>query len=187
MTLSLLCLMVIRVFGWLGLPGRGQGSKDAEILVLRDARSWTCPGRPGHPAASRDIGDLVLRLARENPTRGYRGVHGELARRGHRSSEATVRPILRRRHRRAPSTLDSSWRAFLRPRPTASWPGNSTDAGAVPLQVSTGEYSDLPLSGCAAALRKISSPRYLAGRVSSAAWWCALAPRQDIGAHWPWG
>jgi putative transposase len=26
---------MLRVFGWLVLPGRGQGSKDAEILVLR--------------------------------------------------------------------------------------------------------------------------------------------------------
>src|SRR5258708_33716932 len=77
------------------------------------ARSWTYPNRPGRPGASRDIRDLVLRLARENPAWGYRRVHGELARLGHRISEATVRRILRRRHRRAPGNLDSSWRAFL--------------------------------------------------------------------------
>src|SRR5258708_40084940 len=34
MTLRLLYLIVIGVFGWLALPGRGQASKDAEILVL---------------------------------------------------------------------------------------------------------------------------------------------------------
>ncbi len=56
----------------------------------------------------------MLRLARENPAWGSRRVHGELARLGHRISEPTVRPILRRRHRRAPGHLDSSWRAFLR-------------------------------------------------------------------------
>jgi hypothetical protein len=31
----LLYLIVIRVFGWLALPGRSQASKDAEIMVLR--------------------------------------------------------------------------------------------------------------------------------------------------------
>jgi hypothetical protein len=35
MTLRLLYLIVIQMFGWLGLLGRGQASKDAEILVLR--------------------------------------------------------------------------------------------------------------------------------------------------------
>jgi hypothetical protein len=35
MTLRLLYLIVIRVFGWLMLLGRGQASKDAEIMVLR--------------------------------------------------------------------------------------------------------------------------------------------------------
>ena len=35
MTLRLLYLIVIRVFGWLVLLGRGQTSKDAEIMVLR--------------------------------------------------------------------------------------------------------------------------------------------------------
>jgi integrase-like protein len=35
MAVGLLCLMVTRVFGWLALLGRGQASKDAEIMVLR--------------------------------------------------------------------------------------------------------------------------------------------------------
>src|SRR6266705_2257425 len=34
-SLRLLCLIMIRVFGWLLLLGRGQASKDAEIMVLR--------------------------------------------------------------------------------------------------------------------------------------------------------
>jgi putative transposase len=35
MTLRLLYLILIRVFGWLALLGRSQASKDAEIMVLR--------------------------------------------------------------------------------------------------------------------------------------------------------
>jgi putative transposase len=35
MTLRLLYLIVIRVFGWLALLGRSQASKDAEPMVLR--------------------------------------------------------------------------------------------------------------------------------------------------------
>ena len=57
----------------------------------------------------------MLRLARENPAWGYRRVHGELCRLGHRISAATVQRILRSRRRRpAPPNMDTSWRAFLR-------------------------------------------------------------------------
>ena len=35
MSLHLLYLIMIRVFGWLVLPGRSQASRPAEIMVLR--------------------------------------------------------------------------------------------------------------------------------------------------------
>jgi putative transposase len=35
MALRLLYLILLRTFGWLALLGRGQVSKDAEIMVLR--------------------------------------------------------------------------------------------------------------------------------------------------------
>jgi hypothetical protein len=146
-SLRLLYLIIIRVFGWLVLLGGSQASKDAEIMVLRHevavlrrqvarprpdwadrailaalawqrrliTRRWTYPNRPGRPRTSPEIRDLVLRLARENPAWGYRRVHGELCRLGHRISEATVRRILRARRRSpAPRKADTSWRAFLR-------------------------------------------------------------------------
>ena len=165
MPIRLLYLAIIRVFGWLFLLGRGQASKDAEIIVLRhevavlrrqvtrprpgwsdrailaalapccppdcaaigwsrQERCWPGTGASfsvsghtraaGRPPVGKEIRDLVLRLARENPAWGYRRVHGELSRLGHRISAATVRRILRAVRQPAPRRQDTSWRAFLR-------------------------------------------------------------------------
>jgi putative transposase len=59
-------------------------------------RRWTTTRvrRPGRPPVPAGLRALVLRLARENPTWGYRRVHGELAGLGHRAGASTVWRIL---------------------------------------------------------------------------------------------
>jgi putative transposase len=84
-------------------------------------RRWTYPHRRGRPAVATEVRALVLRLARENPTWGYRRIHGELCRLGYqrRIGASTVWAIL---HRAgvdpAPRRSALSWRQFLRAQAT---------------------------------------------------------------------
>ena len=78
-------------------------------------RRWTYPHRRGRPGVAAEIRDLVLRLARENPTWGYRRVHGELCRLGYTIGASTVWAILQtRRCRPGTDPVAVSWRQFLR-------------------------------------------------------------------------
>jgi transposase InsO family protein len=79
------------------------------------ARRWiTQPTRPGRPAIPTGLRALVIRLAAENPTWGYRRIHGELAGLGYQIGASTVWTIL---HRAGidPSTRRAgpSWIEFL--------------------------------------------------------------------------
>jgi putative transposase len=79
-------------------------------------RRWTTkPTRPGRPAVPAGLRALTLRLATENPTWGYRRIHGELAGLGYRISASTVWKILTNAGI-APSTRRAgpSWTEFLR-------------------------------------------------------------------------
>jgi putative transposase len=79
-------------------------------------RRWSYPHQRRRPAVGTELRALVLRLARENPTWGYRRIHGELCRLGYkdRIGASTVWTILRRAGvAPAPKRSALTWRQFL--------------------------------------------------------------------------
>ena len=64
-------------------------------LVARRHAKTSRPRRRGRPPTVRSIRALVLRLVRENPSWGYRRVHGELLTLGVKVAASTVWEILR--------------------------------------------------------------------------------------------
>jgi transposase InsO family protein len=81
----------------------------------RIARHWTQPSRrPGRPSTAIEIRQLVLRLAAENPTWGYRRIHGELIGLGHRLASSTVWQILKANSiDPSPDRSEVTWSQFL--------------------------------------------------------------------------
>jgi putative transposase len=80
-------------------------------------RRWSYPHRRGRPSVAAELRALVLRLARENPTWGYRRIHGELCRLGYkdRIGASTVWAILQCAGvDPAPKRSALTWRHFLR-------------------------------------------------------------------------
>jgi putative transposase len=84
-------------------------------LLARRHAARSRPTRLGRPRTLRSIRALVLRLARENPTWGYRRLHGELLVLGVRVAASTVWEIL---HEAgvdpAPERAATTWATFLR-------------------------------------------------------------------------
>src|SRR3954471_20256692 len=64
-------------------------------LLARRHTAISRPKRPGRPRTVRSIRALVLRLVRENPSWGYRRVHGELLVLGVKVAASTVWEILK--------------------------------------------------------------------------------------------
>jgi putative transposase len=79
-------------------------------------RRWTYSGRrPGRPPLAAQARQLILRLAAENPSWGYKRIHGELVGLGIPLSPSSVWNILRRHGvEPAPRRASLSWAQFLR-------------------------------------------------------------------------
>jgi hypothetical protein len=77
-------------------------------------RRWSYPNRHGRRAVTAELRSLAVRLARENPTWGYRRIHGELRRLGYGIGASTVWAILHRAGvEPAPKRSALTWRQFL--------------------------------------------------------------------------
>jgi transposase InsO family protein len=76
---------------------------------------WSYPCRtPGRPRTAPAVRVLVLEMARDNPSWGYRRIHGELAGLGCRVAASTVWEILKDAGiDPAPRRSGQTWRAFL--------------------------------------------------------------------------
>ena len=77
---------------------------------------WAQPQRPpGRPSTSAELRRLTLRLAAENPTWGYRRIHGELLGLGHTIAASTIWQILNNAGiEPAPTLSKVTWSEFLR-------------------------------------------------------------------------
>jgi putative transposase len=84
-------------------------------LVKRRHAASCRPKRPGRPRTVRSIRVLVLRLAKENPSWGYRRLHGELLVLGVKVGASTVWEILKEAGiDPAPERNSSTWANFRR-------------------------------------------------------------------------
>ena len=82
----------------------------------RIAAHWSYPARSsGRPPTAIELRRLALQMATENPTWGYRRVHGELVGLGQRIAASTVWQILKTNNiDPAPDRSSVTWSQFLR-------------------------------------------------------------------------
>ncbi len=99
-------------------------------------RHRTKPHRPpGRPAIPTQLRQLILRMAAENPTWGYRRIHGELTRLGYKLAPSTVWLLLNQAGiDPAPRRAGLTWRQLLSARPRGSWPAICFHVDSVLLQ-----------------------------------------------------
>jgi putative transposase len=84
-------------------------------LMRRRHATMSRPKRPGRPRTVRSIRSLALRLAKENPSWGYRRIHGELLVLGLKVAASTVWQILTDAGvDPTPDRTSSTWAQFLR-------------------------------------------------------------------------
>jgi putative transposase len=84
-------------------------------LLRRQHAMRSRPKHMGRPTTVRSIRLLVLQLARENPTWGYRRIHGELAVLGIKVAASTIWEILRAAGiDPSPQRTTTTWGTFIR-------------------------------------------------------------------------
>jgi hypothetical protein len=89
-------------------------------LIARRHTRISRPRRVGRPPTIRSIRRLILRLARENPTWGYRRIHGELLVLGVKVAASTVWETLQQAGvDPSPQRTGSTWATFLRSQASA--------------------------------------------------------------------
>ena len=78
-------------------------------------RHWSFPQRaPGRPRTAATVRTLVLEMARDNPSWGYRRIHGELVGLRHKLAPSTVWQILKDAGiDPSPRRSGQAWRTFL--------------------------------------------------------------------------
>ncbi|WP_337466372.1 helix-turn-helix domain-containing protein [Saccharopolyspora spinosa] len=111
-------------------------------LVTRRHATLSKPKRPGRPRIVRSIRALMLRLAKDNPSWGYRRIHGELLVLEVKVAASTVWEIVQAAGiDPAPDRNSSTWADFLRPRPTPCRPVTSSKPSPYPVQGCTSSPS----------------------------------------------